>query len=349
MNNINIIISILFALTCTSTLAENSTMPTENTTSALIQKTKAVQREISKKLIVYGRVQPDPDAIQTISLPHAGTITKIRVRLGQRIKQGDTLFKLTISPSDNMEYMQASNAVNYAESKLARQQRLLQEQLTTKAEVNAVSAELLAAQNNLKTLEAQEKNKTIETRTAPTDGIITSLNIKQGDMVQANAVAMTIADGNKLIVQLGVEPEDIHFLKPGTPIKIHSVFIPEYEGKSQLREIHAMINPVTHLVDAIAPIPPDKTYHLVLGGYLTAEIQLSEHTGLTVPRTAVLEDEQGYYVFTIEHNKAKRLQVEIGQENKSWTEITKGLHQGQLIVITGNYVLTDGMFVREEK
>ncbi len=317
--------------------------------SVRIKEAKVVQRTVSETITVYGRVQPAPNAVRTVSLPHAGLVTRVGVRLGQRVRRGALLIELTTAPAARMEYLQARSAVGYAERELARQQRLLQEQLATQAQVDAARKALSDAHSRLKALEAQGANKERERLTAPTDGIITDLGVKQGDRVQANSTALAIATGDRLIAELGVEPEEIHLLKPGTPVTIHSVFVPGYQAHSQLLEIHAMINPRTHLVDALAPIPPNQADHLVLGSYLKADLKLDAHVGTTVPRSAVLQDERGHYVFVVVNGKAKRVHVEVGLVDDRWMEITRGLEPGQSVVSVGNYVLRDGMAVRESE
>lgn len=317
--------------------------------SVLVRQEKVIARPVSETLMVYGRVQADPDAVLSISLPHAGLITRVAVRLGQRVKQGDTLLELSTSPAAHMQFLQARGAMEYAQRQLKRQQRLLQEQLATKAQVDTARRTLADAQSNLQALRARGQDKAIETVKAPTDGIITILSVKQGDRVQANIATLAIANGNRLIARLGVEPEDIQYLKPGTPVNIHSVFVASYQAESTLREIHAMINPATHLVDALAPIPVKQADHLVLGGYLTAELQLSEHQGTTVSRNTVLQDDKGRYVFRVVDDKVERVEVETGLENSQWIEITRGLKPDESVVSLGNYALSDGMSVREEK
>ena len=317
--------------------------------SALIKTAQAVQKTISETLTVYGRVQPAFDAVVTISLPHAGLVTHVGVRMGQRVKHGDTLMGLTTSPAAYVQYIQARNAEKYANLALIRQQRMLKEQLSTKAKVNVARRALFDARSRLNALEKQGQNRTYKILTSPMDGIVVHLGVKQGDRVQADTAALTIASEDHLTARLGIEPEDIHLIKPGTPVTIHSIFVPDYQVKTRLLEIHAMINPATHLVDALAPIPVGKTDHLVLGSYLKADIELMAHIGITVPRSAVLEDDQGHYVFIVVNGRAKRINVETGLENYKWIEITKGLKSYEKVVNVGNYVLKDGMAVREKK
>ncbi len=315
--------------------------------SVLIRQAKVVQRPISETLTVYGQVEADPNAVQTISLLHDGLITRVAVVPGQRVERGEILLELATSPGAHMDYLKARSAVDYAQGELARQQRLLKEQLATNAQVEAARNALQDARAGLQALEAQGQNKTRDKMSSPTAGIITQLKVKQGDRLQAGAAVLEIAIGNRFVARLGVEPEDIRLLKPGTPVKIRSVFVPDYEADSQVREIHAIINPATNLVDVLVSIPPEQTDRLVLGSSLVADIQLNARTGMTVPRSAVLQDEHGAYVFRVIGGRAQRVAVTTGLEGNQWIEITSGLKPDETIVSIGNYELKDGMSVRE--
>jgi RND family efflux transporter MFP subunit len=315
--------------------------------SVLIRQATVRVQTLRDTLTVYGKVVPDPDAVQTISLLHEGMITRVAVGLGQRVKRDQLLLELATSPTAHMQYVKARSAVDYAQSELDRQLRLLQTQLTTKAKVTAARNALADARTNLKALEAQGQNRARETVLAPVGGIITQLAVKQGERLQAGASVLAIASGRRLVAMLGVEPEDIRLLKPGNPVTIRSVFVSGFEADCKLREVHAMINPATGLVDAVAPIPADQADHLVLGSFLTADIQLNAHTGMTVPRQAVLRDQHGAYVFKVVDGKARRVAVETGLENDRWIEITRGVKPEESVVTLGNYELDDGMPVRE--
>jgi membrane fusion protein, multidrug efflux system len=316
--------------------------------SVLIQQARVVQRPISETLTVYGQVAPDPDTVQTISLLHDALVTRVAVRPGQRVKDGDTLLELATSPGAHMAYLKARAAVDFAQRELARQQRLLAEQLSTKAQVESAQNALQDARRNLQALEAQGQNKAIVKVFAPAAGIITQLNAKQGDRLPVGAALMEMAIGSRLVAVLGVEPEDIRLVEPGTPVTIHSVFVPGYHAQSQLGEIHAIINPATGLVDALVPIPAEQTDRLVLGGSLKADIRLNAHTGLTVPRSAVLQDDQGAYVFRVVDGRGQRVAVTTGLQSDQWIEIASGLNAGEVVVTAGNYELKDGMPVRED-
>ena len=74
-----------------------------------------------------------------------------------------------------------------------------------------------------------------------------------------------------------------------------------------------------------------------------------ELDALTVPKSAVLEDADGPYIFTIRDSTAYKTRVQTGIQNDSLIQIIKGLQKGEPVVYQGNYELEDSMKVRIEK
>ena len=67
-----------------------------------------------------------------------------------------------------------------------------------------------------------------------------------------------------------------------------------------------------------------------------------------VPRNAVLQDEQGAYIYQIKQNHAVRTSVQIGLQTNASTAISGAINPNLNIVTLGNYTLEDGMDVREQ-
>ncbi len=316
--------------------------------SVAVKTAVVIEKKIGETLIAYGVLDPDPDQVLSLSLPHAGLINRVWVRLGQRIKSGDKLLEVITAPDARMRYLQAQSAVDFASRELMRKQRLLKEQLATRAQVDAARKALRDARASLDALHKRGLDRTKETLRAPMDGIITRLDVAQGQRVQADTTAMLIAAEKRLIARLGVEAEDLGRLKPGTPVTITSVFVPEVKVESQIREVHAMINPRTHLVEVLSPIPEQQIDHLVLGSRILGHIRLMPHQALVVPRSAVLNDNQSSaFVYTIRQGKARKIKVQTGMEQGDEIEIIGPLKAGDSIIILGNYELSDGMAIRE--
>jgi len=347
-NLVNGVALIFFVLMCVPGFTLGSvSYAADGTRSVAVKTTVVVEKQIGETLIAYGVLDPDPDQVLSLSLSRAGLINRVWVRLGQRVKRGAKLLEVITSPDARMQYLQAQSAVDYATRELERKQRLLKEQLATKAQVDAARKALRDAGTSLDALHKRGLDRTKETLRAPMDGIITRLDVTQGQRVQADTSAMLIAAEKRLIARLGVEAEDLGSLKPGTPVTLIPVFVPDVKVQSRIREVHAMINPRTHLVEVLAPIPEQQVDHLVLGSRILAYIHLTLHQALMVPRSAVLSDEQGTFVYTVRQSQAQKIRVRTGLEQGNEIEIIGPLNVGDFVVMLGNYELRDGMFVRE--
>jgi len=333
---------------CLGTVVNSSRPALAQTPSVLVSTVAVTDQEVSETLTTYGVLDPDPDEVLSLSLPHAGLINRVWVRLGQRVKSGDKLLEVVTAPDAHMQYLQARSAVDYARRELQHQQRLLSDQLATRAQVDAARKNLLDAQATLEALRERGMDVAAETLRAPRDGIVTRLDVSQGQRVQADSAAMLIAAEQRLIARLGVEPEDLASVPAGAPVTVQSVFVPGVSVESRVREIHAMIDPGTHLVEVLVPIPEQHVDQLVLGSRVQGRIQLSSYRALVVPRSAVLGRGANAHVFIISKGRAKRVAVQAGAEAGNGIAVRGELAAGDKVVVSGNYELSDGMAVRED-
>ena len=86
-----------------------------------------------------------------------------------------------------------------------------------------------------------------------------------------------------------------------------------------------------------------------LDGYVRGELMIAGADGLVVPRSAVLPDDEGFSMFTVDQGKAVEHKVSIAGEDDQSAEITgEGLAEGQAVVAVGNMELEDGMSVKVE-
>ncbi len=314
---------------------------------AAVKTVPVVQKNIQQTVVAYGTILPDADQITALSIPYAGLIENVWVRSGQKVKKGDLLFSLNVSPGEKMTFLQAQASVVFGEKDLKRQEKLLLQHLATKAQVTSAKKTLQDAEIYLASLKKQGLGENLQRFMALQDGIILQVNVQAGQRVQADTSAIQIASNQRFVVRLGVEPEDLANLAVGQTVKIQSVFNLEKPFISTVSQIHAMLNPTTHLVDVIVPIPADQAKYFIIGSRLKGEIQIKSYLALIVPRSTILTDNKGSYVFIIQNRKAQRVNVKIGQSTHQWTEVIKGLSIGDKVVYQGNYELAPGMKVQE--
>ena len=93
---------------------------------------------------------------------------------------------------------------------------------------------------------------------------------------------------------------------------------------------------------ATANAPPEagntsRTRELVDGEFVQVLVQgLTPIEVLGVPRTAVLSDQQGDYVFTVDgQNHAQQTRVQLGQSTPAIAAVISGLTEGQTVIVEG--------------
>jgi RND family efflux transporter MFP subunit len=315
--------------------------------SVLVQVATAELRTLHQTVTAFGRVQPDPDQVASIALPRAGLVGHLWVRLGQPVTADQKLLELDTAPAARVEYQQAKAAVDYARSDLRRLQELLTKQLATRDQVASARKTLtdaearLQAQGKLGTQLAQEVVR------APFAGIVTQLSVAQGQRVQAGTTALLLARRDARVVLLGVEQEDAARMQSGLPVRLSSVFRSDVQIATRLADVHAMVNPKTRLVDALVPIPKASTGNLVIDETMRGVITLRKERVLAVPRSAVLRDSSGDYLFMVRAGQARRVAVSTGLEDDGIVAVQGAVAPGDAVVTVGNYELSDGMAVRE--
>jgi multidrug efflux pump subunit AcrA (membrane-fusion protein) len=86
----------------------------------------------------------------------------------------------------------------------------------------------------------------------------------------------------------------------------------------------------------------------MIGSHLMGEVLTDKYGAMVVPRSAVLSDEKGRYVFVNDQGVAKKIYIKIGQSTHDWVEVASGLNIHDRVIYLGNYELEPGMKVREE-
>ncbi|HET7307900.1 MAG TPA: efflux RND transporter periplasmic adaptor subunit [Gammaproteobacteria bacterium] len=319
--------------------------------SVLVKTITLKPRRLTDTLIAYGRVEPDPAAVQGISVAHSGRVEALLVAAGQTVAAGQALLKLAASPQARLAYSQASAQLDYAKQNVAHVKALYAQQLATNDELAAAKKQLATAKAELAAAKAQGSNQSAAVIRAPFHGVVGAIKVSPGDRVAADTVLLTMLNPARLRVALGVSPTDLARIKPGLPVTLTPVFDDTLRVSAQLDQLQSIVDPNTHLMDALVALKGTQTNGLKPGMWVTGLIAVREATELAVPRQAVLRDTQGSYIFVVAQNKARQVYVQTDFASSAagrWIGVrAKGLQAGDIVVVLGNYELHDGMAVRE--
>jgi RND family efflux transporter MFP subunit len=314
--------------------------------SALVQLATAEQGSLNPSVGAYGTVAADPAYIATIALPSDGIITAVSVRAGQVVDAGQAIVTVETAPNALASYQQAQSAVTLAEQDLAHTQDLFNERLATNTQVAAAQKALADAQAQLQAQTQIGAQRQIRTLNATSVGIVTAVNATPGERMAANTVIASIAPRDRLILNLGLEPEDALQVPVGADASLRSPQIAGLTFNGKIQSVDALMDPKSRLVNAVATIPQDVAGNLILGMVMEGVIHLPEKTGIVVPHSALMTGSNGTSVFVVDNGVAQRRDVEVAMQTDQKALITNGIMAGEAVVVGGNAGLTNGMRVR---
>lgn len=316
--------------------------------SVLIKTEPPRWQTMAETLTAYGSVVPDTGAVETLSLSRPVRIDRLLVAPGQVVNPGEGLIELATDPSASAAYQQAQAAAAFARGELQRVQGMADRRLATRSQVAAAQKSLEDAEALLAAEQRRGAGLGRETLKAPFRAVVAAIGVQQGDRVQGGTALMQLARAGVLRVTLGIEPEDIGRVRVGMPVELAPVFGSAEPVRAKVAKVFGIINPQTRLVDVSVRLA-SPVGGMIPGMQVRGAVQLRSRKGWVVPRSAVLRDAQGAYLFQVQDGQARRVEVSPEIENGPLVLVAGPVDPARRIVIQGNYELKDGMAVREDK
>ncbi len=317
--------------------------------SVRIETVPLVQQALPDVASGYGVITPDTDSVQTLSMPRAGQVLRLRVAVGELVHKGQALLEFGSSADAELAFRQAQQALDYARGERDRVAVLLAQQLTTRSQLAAADKAVADAQAALRMQQGIGADRSHQVVVAPFDGLVATVSVAQGDRLAAGAPLLQLARSGRQHLLMGVEPGDARRVRAGMPVTISAVIDPTQPVRGRVTQVFGMVNPQTQLVDVSVELARSS---LLAGTRVSARIETARLTGWVVPRAAVLRDQRGAYVFqVVQGNKAHRVDVRTGIEEGGEVAVQSAapatpLNPALPVVSLGNYELQDGMAVR---
>ncbi len=307
---------------------------------ALVQVQDPKRGSLPDTLVGYG-VAESANTL-TRSFQRDGQITNIMVEVGDQFKKGDPLLDFGAAPAAVIAYEQAKTALRLAQGTVARTKQLLDLKLATRDQLETAEKAASDAQLTKDMYEQQGATKD-EILTAPFDGIVTAISVSKGDRVAAGTALMTLAETDKVRLNIGIEPSQISRLKAGLPVELESLVPGRTPIKAKVRGVGAAIDPKTRLVPVAIELAPGSA---LPGENFRAVITTGAFEGWLVARDAVGSDKKGAFVFQVDDQHAKRIDVNVVGSVGDTSAVTGDIDPHKKLVLAGGYQLGDGDEVR---
>ena len=214
----------------------------------------------------------------------------------------------------------------------------------TKAALTAARRHLLILGINDATIDALAKKTDLAATfslNSPIDGIVVERNATVGASVGTDANLFKIIDLSRVWIDADVFEKDLPRVRPGQEVKLTVTAFPESTFSGRVILINSVVDPETRTVKVRTEVAnPDGR----LKPDMFANVQIVtdlNRAAISIPQSAVLNDEGKTIVFVAEGNGYKKRQVQAGIQNNDRVEIVDGLTAGDKVVVKGNYLLLE--------
>lgn len=359
---------------------------------------KAKKGSFSKKVDATGEIFATE--LIDVGAQVSGQIKKLYVKLGDQVKKGDMIASIDSSTQQNSidnkeaqlaiykaQLESAKVALNIAKTQFDREKALFAKNATSKQEFESAKNTYSANSAKIKELEAQIKQTNIELSTAkinlgytkitaPRDGTVVSVQVEEGQTVNANQTTPTIvniADLSHVKMKMQIAEGDITKIKVGTPVEYSILSEPtkkfqttvssidpglttlsdgSYGSSSSSKSSYSSSSSSSSAVYYYAQSIVDNKDGILRIGMTTQNELLIANVkdAIIVPSIGIKKDENGTFVYVLKDGKAVKTAVKTGIKDNLDTQIISGINENdEIITSQGSSSEIAKMIAKEHK
>jgi len=275
-----------------------------------------------------------------------GTLEHVSVDMGTLVTRGQLLARIDTTELAQQE-QQAKATYENARLLYRRNKDLFDQNLVARQDFDNAEAALKIASAGY---DAAKTRLSYAYITAPFAGYITKRYLDPGAVVsQNNATLFTLQDIDRLKIIINILEKDIPRVKLGMRAVIT---VDAFPGRTFTGTVSRFAQAVDQATRTMAvEIDIDNRDHLLKPGmFSNVAIGVEEHPhAITVPSMAILKDDQGQYVFTVERDTAYKVPVQTGLELNGRTEILSALGVDRPVITSGQQFARDHAPVKPQR
>jgi RND family efflux transporter MFP subunit len=339
----------------------------ENKDSAITVITARPTRTVSGGVTASGEIEAVNSA--SVSTRLMGTITKIYVQIGDKVRQGQLL---AIISSDDITAKKAQvdaqidgarADLDNAAKDFDRYSALYKKQSATASELDNATLRLSSAkarlENTLQMRREVDATAAYARLTAPFAGVITQKLMNEGNLAVPGAAILTVEQNNQLRVNAMVAESDIHRLAIGdmAELEIRSDGL-KTTGTVTRINVSSMTTGGQYQIKI--GLPQDAQKNLYAGMYVNVflpertaprqgTISATENTSVFIPASALVEKDQLTGIFTVSGMHTAILRwVRTGKKMGDQVEVLSGLDGDERFIVSASGKLYNGAPVIEK-
>jgi membrane fusion protein (multidrug efflux system) len=303
----------------------------------------------------------------------SGFLTKVCVEEGQKVSKGQTLFVIDqVSLQAAVDAAQAAVAVaqanvNTATTNMNNNKMLFEKNIisqpayqTSVDAYNAAKAQYNQAAANLT---SARKNLSYSVVTAPTSGVVGSIDFREGSLVSPSSLLTVLSNNSDMRATFSLNEKDLLALTDNGKRSLQAAIqaMPtvtlqlangeRYAHPGKIISISGVIDPSTGSATAKAIFPnPDGMLHSGNTGQVM--IPTTSNNVIVIPQAATYEMQDLKFVYVVnDSNKTKSRAIQVASNNDGQNYIvTGGLKPGERIVTEGvGITVKDDMIIKPKK
>lgn len=289
----------------------------------------------------------------TIAAEIAGRVMQVLVHPGQRVKQGQVIAILDATDV-RLQLQEADTEVARIEALIRNQQKMVERNQAlvdknfisknalddTTTQLDALKQQLSGAKSRVAAITHNgSKHRVL----APTDGVIETQIVSNGDFVKIGDPVVKLINNSRLRAHLPFPESIAKTLKPGLPLVLTTPTASNTVN-TVIRDIQPQIDINSRAVDVTADIVGQADWQP--GASVTGKVITGERDRtVLVPEQSVVLRPAGEVVYTLTqaNGEARTRQrvVKTGISSDGQIEILQGLQAGEWVVVDGAGFLTD--------
>ena len=284
-------------------------------------------------------------------LNNQSSLVKAHAELESAQRNLDSMRRLKDSgAASDAELQDAENRLKQAQSNAQLLEQKLRGGRYSRPEVARVQAQ---ADEGRATYQAAQDLLHNANITAPRDGMVYALPVRESAYVNPGDLIVGVADLKHIQVRAVVDEPDIGRLAKGQRVDVTWDAIPGRTWRGTVTRVPTTVSlHGSRTVGEVLATVDNEDLKLLPNVNINATVITAQHpNALTVPREAVRQDKNGSrYVLRIDGDELKRVPVDTAVANVTRIEIIKGLQEGDRVALASvfGHELKDGMRVRTD-
>jgi membrane fusion protein (multidrug efflux system) len=274
----------------------------------------------------------------TLTAPSMGGRVNWLKEVGTRFKAGEALCDID---GDRYEasYEAARAQVDVTSGDLERAKVNVEKGSVGRATLDAAN---LAYQNARVALAAATRTLADAQCQAPFDGIVTSRQIDKFQTVTPGAATLRVSRINELEAVIAIPETEAFSYSPGMPTQFRLLQHPEQVYEGRLASCDLAVDSRSRTVTARIVVP-NRDGSLRPGMVGRAGILRRRYDkAIVIPSTALVRLQNGIAAMVVENGVARQRIVRIGANSGDSTMVAEGLSQGDLLIVTGAFQVSEG-------